>query len=786
MEMTSLINFNFEQNYISTPKGHFHFFKLKPPNFTTLSENDKDYYYNGFENLMRTVTEHSFSMLAIDQTINLNKNREFIKTLDNRFEYIMDDLLSELNKVEDRIGNTQRVYYFVVKSKQAITVEKFKEALDASGNVCEIAEKSELISVMRCFLLREFCDCDIYLDVDEEETESDISPIVRHLLPTKMDFDINYVLQTNFYRKTLVVRNLPQNITSGNNDILKKIIQRPNTTVHIRISDMNGEQVKKLVDKQFNNKSSGFFATKQTKVLETANDVNTLTAFYNDCLQNAGSGGGVKYVNIYIELYGKTVAELEENIKAISSEFSASGITLEDFVLRQKDGFLGVSPIGSDTRGKLLANNIPSNTFGRMYPFSASYINDHTGMLLGKTIDNGIISIDNNVRSKSRTNTSIAIVGDPGQGKSWLIKKIICQKALRHATIFNFDSDRDEYCDEFKKLGGTNINCARGDFAINPMQVRGFRDKQIDDLEWDETAYEADIFQDTKALETPFYQHLSWLSDFFKVLIPSINPIQLAALKILMQDVYKKFGIDENTDISVLKPTDYPIFSDLYEFIDDILENPKKYSGLYKMIDDTVLKELLLLLYDVHKGSLSPLFNKHTNIINSKLINFNIKELLTGSSDNMQAVLFNYLTYIWNRIICGEKNVMLAIDELHLLVNRDNLMVVKYLNSFVRRARKYEATLLTGTQRLADCLDPAIVHITASILDTPTYKFIFYPGNVDMDLVQQKLQLTKGEVDSIRYSNQRHCLLKAGKDNYHMIVGSLPFEAELFGTGGGR
>ena len=44
-------------------------------------------------------------------------------------------------------------------------------------------------------------------------------------------------------------------------------------------------------------------------------------------------------------------------------------------------------------------------------------------------------------------------------------------------------------------------------------------------------------------------------------------------------------------------------------------------------------------------------------------------------------------------------------------------------------------------------------------------------------------------IDPVTYcisvSNKRHCLLKAGNGKYYMEVGTLPFEAELFGDKGG-
>lgn len=606
-----------------------------------------------------------------------------------------------------------------------------------------------------------------------------VSPTVRRLLPSQLHFDVDNIMQPGFYRKIFVVRNLPANITGKNNEFLKDIMQTSNTAISVRVADMAGKHVKTLVDKQFNNSYAGLFHKKRTDSLEAKGDYDDLTEFYMECGRSASRGGGVKYVNIYIETYAPSLEALGKQKESIVNLCESNSVSIEVCTLRQKEGFQGVSPIGQDTQGRLMANNIPSSTFGRLYPFSESSLNDPHGMLLGRTVDKGVILLDFLARDSNRTNTSIAIIGDSGQGKSRLIKKIICQLYIRGIKIFNFDSDNDEYRTETLKLGGTEVNCARGNYVMNPLQVRGFRNENDDDEDWDK-----DIASFCEK-ETPFFQHLSWLSDFFKVLIPSISPIQLAALKILVQDVYRKFGIDEGTDFGKLGPNDYPIFTDVYEYIDMVLENRKDYS-FYKMIDDSVLKDLLLLLHEVYKGSLSPLFNKHTNIAQgSNLINFNIKELLTGSTDNMQAVLFNYLTYIWSQIIRREGSILLAIDELYLIMNRENPTIAKYLNSFVRRARKYNSILLTGTQKLRDCLDPAIAHLTTAIFDTPTYKFIFYPGTIEFELVKEKLNLSSGEVNSISKFTQRNCLLKVGHDKYHMIVGNLPFEDDLFGTGGG-
>jgi len=85
-----------------------------------------------------------------------------------------------------------------------------------------------------------------------------------------------------------------------------------------------------------------------------------------------------------------------------------------------------------------------------------------------------------------------------------------------------------------------------------------------------------------------------------------------------------------------------------------------------------------------------------------------------------------------------------------------------------------------------DCLEESISQYTSAIFDTPTYKFLFFPGEVDFHVVQKKLKLTQGEIESISTSKQRNCLLKIGKEKYQMTVGNLPYEDKLFGKGGGR
>jgi len=382
------------------------------------------------------------------------------------------------------------------------------------------------------------------------------------------------------------------------------------------------------------------------------------------------------------------------------------------------------------------------------------------------------------VRDKNMTSGNFFITGETGFGKSQLVKKILSQQIVRGVSCYTLDAE-SEYNELYERLGGTVVNCASGKFKLNPLEIRRMKTKE-------DTEEELDGEIDALRHDQSFFQHLSWLNDFYKVLIPYLNGMQFAALAMLTKDMYIRFGIDQNTDLSKLTSKDYPTFTDLYQYISDVLEDRQKY-GFYKEISNDMLRDLLLAIRETYDGSLSPLFNGHTNFSNDKLINFNIQELLTGSNERTQAFLFNIMTFIWQKIMTRENKTLFTVDEVYLLMNRDNLTIAQYLRNFIKRARKYEAVIGTATQQLADLDDEKIRHVSSALINSASVKFIFNPGNLAYERTKSLLQLTDGEAESIFKAGRGQCLLKVGQaDKYNVNIGKLSFEDELFGSAGGR
>lgn len=595
------------------------------------------------------------------------------------------------------------------------------------------------------------------------------SELARRLSPQRMQFDIHEVAQNDFLRRTIMVKNFPSVLVGK--CILARIAQIKNTTFSMHISPMQIGASKNLIDNQIKNITAKSHKINVTEKIEAKVETESIVDFYTELRRGNNK---IYYVNVFIEIYGKNLRELQKKVDDVVSELSGYGITTEQLSYEQREGFQCVYPL-SENKFKASANNMPTNTLASLYPLSFSSKNDVNGMLIGHTTDGGNVFIDLWQRNTHFTNGNFVIIGESGQGKSWLMKKIISQQRAMGVNCFILDPN-GEYNDIFNKLGGTAINLAGGRVRINPFEIRTFRSNQIDD-----EAEKSEV--DTFNIKAEFYQHLSWLKDFFKVLLPAMDDKALTAAMILVKDMYVKHGINEKTNIRELKPEDYPTFTTFYEFINDVYLDQ---DDRYPMITRDLLKDLLLYFKEPYDGSLGFLFNGVTNVKNLDMIDYDLSDLLQGSKERTEAALFNIMTYVWNRITRREGRVLFSVDELYLLVNRNNLTVANYMKEFIKQARKYDAIIGTATQNLGDFLDPLIEHISSPLFNNPIYKFIFYPSDLDLGKVKTLLRLKDGEVACIKTPNRGRCLFKAGGENYHIQVDKLPYEEELFGKAGGR
>ena len=245
--------------------------------------------------------------------------------------------------------------------------------------------------------------------------------------------------------------------------------------------------------------------------------------------------------------------------------------------------------------------------------------------------------------------------------------------------------------------------------------------------------------------------------------------------------LYAKWGMDDDTDFQPLSPRDYPVLSDLYDVIEEAYRNYD--SEEYPLYPRELLQEVLLGLHSMCRGAESKFFNGHTNITTSRFLVFGVKGLLQASRNVKNALLFNVLSYLSDKLRT-KGNTAAGLDELYIWLS--NLTAIEYIRNSLKRVRKKESSMILASQNLEDFDVDGVRELTRPLFAIPTHQFLFNAGSVDKKFYMDNLQLEPAEFELIRYPQRGVCLYRCGNERYLLEVHAPPYKEKLFGTAGGR
>lgn len=525
----------------------------------------------------------------------------------------------------------------------------------------------------------------------------------------------------------------------------------------------------------------------QRKILQNAERKNKLKSTGNDVSESIEAQGNLQDVNalvantqrskeillhtgVFIELKAKSHKKLKELQTEIDMELARTKIKVDKLTLRQKEGFLSVVPFGSNMFGSLFERVLPASSVANMYPFNFSGKTDPHGFYIGRDKYGTNILVDFDRRTEDKTNSNVLILGNSGQGKSYLLKLLLTNIRESGKSLVCLDPEA-EYEDLTKALGGCYIDFMNGVYKINPLEPK---DWGVSDDDIDLNAPNA--FKRVTRLS----QHIAFLKDFFRA-YKDFTDEQLDTIEIMLMKLYARFGITDSTDYSKMKSNRYPIMSDLYDICDEE----------YKVYDDKknhiytrkTLQEICLGLNSMCKGSESKYFNGHTNITDDRFLCFGVKGLLDTNRRLKDAMLFNILSYMSNKLL-GVGNTVASIDELYLFLT--NRTAIEYIRNAMKRVRKKESAVILASQNIEDFLMPDVKELTKPLFSIPSHHFLFYPGNINGKDFTDALMVELNEYNLIRISSRGTCLYRCGNERYLLQVKAPKYKYEIFGNAGGR
>lgn len=585
------------------------------------------------------------------------------------------------------------------------------------------------------------------------------------ILPGTVKFFSDHYVVGDSYRCVWVIREYPP--TTEEQAILSQLGDRSGVTLRIYHRLVEAGEQRKIIQN----------ATRRNKLKSGGNDVNeTIEAEGNlqdvvELLANLRKNKEpLLHCSVFIELKAKSMDALKELQSEIAMELTRSKISVDRLTLRQKEGFLSVLPVGANQFGAQYERVLPASSVANLYPFNFSGKTDPQGVYIGRDKFGTNILVDFDRRAEDKTTSNILILGNSGQGKSYLLKLILTNIRESGKSIICLDPE-SEYEELCSALGGCYIDFMSGEYTINPLEPKAWNDS-ADDVDLDAPI----AFRKVTRLS----QHIAFLKDFFRS-YKDFSDTQIDTIEILLSKLYARFGITDSTDYSKMESTDYPIMEDFYKLCkEEFMSYDSNRKYLYT---EETLQEVCLGIHSMCVGAESKYFNGHTNITDDAFLVFGVKGLLDTNKRLKDAMLFNILSFMSNQLL-GKGNTAASIDELYLFLT--NMMAIEYIRNAMKRVRKKDSSIILASQNIEDFLIPSIREFTKPLFSIPTHQFLFNAGQINPKEYMDALQVEPSEFELIKYPERGTCLYRCGNERYLLQVIAPDYKSALFGKSGGR
>ncbi len=587
------------------------------------------------------------------------------------------------------------------------------------------------------------------------------------LAPKGLEFKPSEMIISDKYCAALTIVSYPKSISEG---YLANITQLSGIKVCIKHIPIAFSVLSKMLNKEIADLKSKYADERDRTIQERIRqDYESIESFIQ---MLTATQARIFDFQMHLLISADSHEELENKKVQVKNYLDAMG--MKGLVLRfeQRKILESMLPIfeKNDIEDRI-GTPIPSVTMAAMYPFVFDSIKDPgLACLLGVDYSGGVILFNQFLyqtkKEFNRNNANLIILGTSGSGKSTAAKVLLRSNIRNGHKIVAIDPEGE--LEEMTKLyGGDFIDLGRGgDFGmINPLEVV----LDADEEEMQEGMGYAIL---TRTIQT--------LKAFMKYYSPDIEEDVLTLFSEMVQETYKRYRIDFNTDFTKILAHDYPTFDDVYATIK---------GKLFAMTEHTHERDIMERL----EIKIRPLTNelryyftgKTTIDTDADFIVFNIREIMNADNNIRNALFFNILKYAWGLTLDREINTILMVDEAHMLLADQNTLGAEFLARIQRRSRKYNTGTIIITQQPTDFAAPHVLVHGKAIFDNASYYLVMGLKKQAVDDLSKLIDLNDQEKDSIKRYSQGQALFVCGNRRMRINVIATQQELESFGSGGG-
>ena len=176
---------------------------------------------------------------------------------------------------------------------------------------------------------------------------------------------------------------------------------------------------------------------------------------------------------VFIDISTPDMAKLSTLKDFVTAELARSKITPDPLLLRQREGFQSANPAGFNAFGSQFERVLPAGSVANLYFFNYSGKTDPLGFYVGRDRYGSNVIVDLDRRAEDKTTASVLILGNSGQGKSYLLKLLLCNILESGKSAICLDPEH-ELIDLCANLGGCFVDLMDGRYRINPLEPKAW------------------------------------------------------------------------------------------------------------------------------------------------------------------------------------------------------------------------------------------------------------------------------------------------------------------------
>ena len=594
-----------------------------------------------------------------------------------------------------------------------------------------------------------------------------VMDIKSQIAPKGLEFKSNEFVISDKHACILTVISYPKFIYPG---YLSSLTSMSGIKVVIKHIPLPFSSISKMLNKELADLRQRYQDERDKTIQERIRqDYESLEMFVSEL---AASQSRIFDFQMHVMITADTQEELDSKKIQVKNYLEAMEMRAVPLRFEQDKVLKSILPIyGKQDIEDRIGTPIPSPTIAAMYPFIFDSIKDPgLSTLLGIDFSGGVILFNQFLyqikKEHNRNNANMIILGTSGSGKSTAAKLLLRSHIRNNNQIVVIDPE-GELEDMTNSFEGDFISLGKGGSygMINPLEV-------IVDADEEEMKQGLGYTVLTRTLQT--------IKAFLKYYDPSIEEDVVNMFSEVVQETYKRFGIDFDVDFTKFKSEDYPTFKDVYATIRGrILSMPEKTQ------EKDVLERLEIKIRPIVR-ELRFYFDGHTTIKpKSNFIVFNIRELMNADSNIKNALFFNILKYAWGLTLDSSVNTVMMVDEAHVLLSGGNTLGADFLAQIQRRARKYNTGTIIITQQPTDFSDPNVITQGKAIFDNASYYLVMALKKQAVDDLAKLIDLNDNEKETIKQYGQGEALFVCGSRRMRINVIVSDEELDSFGSGGG-